>query len=545
MSEPSDVRVVVGRTREWSDVGGTRATGFAFRGEQLLRAEQLARLVDTTPPSALSPLLAELTGSFAAITARPDATYAIVDNIRGIPLYCIDHGGQRIVTDDPLGADTRLRAGDDWTREAELLQTAYVTGHETLLDGVRQVEAGSFLRVPTSPGQPPTSEEWYAFRPGLDPVASDDLVDAAYDTHRAAVERTVRLADDALIAVPLSAGLDSGILAALLARSGIDRDQILTYTYGRPGNRESEVSKGVAGSLGLRWELVPYSETTWQELAAQPWWAEYLVWASALVASPGFADLPAVLELRRRDVLPARSVVVPGHSLGFPAGSYVPGSLLRRRQGSRADVVDAVLATYYKYRSDRVVGQMLGRAADAVADAMRERVDRSLPATSPSMTRAQLVAVSDHWGWKERQAKLIVNSVRVYEHTDLRWAVPWWDRDVVDFWSRVPLRQRVGQRLRHELGQRVGWPASSRSTLDHLQERMDRQVRTLGLESLAKSLRRVARRSTRASRYRNDELACFALFGEERYARSFHGTETPRAMLGEDVLAALDARRPD
>jgi hypothetical protein len=236
---------------------------------------------------------------------------------------------------------------------------------------------------------------------------------------------------------------------------------------------------------------------------------------------------------------------VPGHSLGFPAGSYVPGSLLRRRRGSRDDVVDAVLATYYKYRSNRVVANMLGRSADAIADAMRERVDRSLPATPPSMSRAQLVSVSDHWGWKERQAKLIVNSVRVYEHSDLRWALPWWDREVVDFWARVPLRQRVGQRLRDELGQRVGWPSSSRSTFDHLQERMGRNVRRLGLESLAKSVRRVARRSTRTSRYRNDELACFALFGEERYARSFHGTETPRAMLGEDVLAALDARRPD
>jgi asparagine synthase (glutamine-hydrolysing) len=541
VSRGRGLRVEVGPRRSWSVAGGTHATGFAFRGDTMLDAEQLAAAIDATAPERLPALLASLTGSYAAITERPEATYAIVDGIRGIPLFCVDEDGQRIVTDDPLRVGAPVRATDnDWRRRAELLETAYVTGHETLLDDVRQVEAGSFLRVPTTRGEPVASQEWYAFEPGLDPTSAVNLVETAYDAHQAAVERTIRFAGGALIAVPLSAGLDSGILAGLLARSGIDRDQILTYTYGRPGNRESEVSKRVAESLGLRWEFVAYSESTWQELARQPWWSGYLLWASSLAASPGFSDVPALLDLRRRELIPPGSLVVPGHSLGFPAGSYIPGSLLRRRRGSRADVVDAVLATYYKYRSNQVVGQLLGRPAEEVADAIRERVDRSLPATSPSMSRAQLVAVTDHWGWKERQAKLIVNSVRVYEHLDLRWALPWWDREVVDFWAHVPLRQRVGQRLRHELGQRVGWPSSSRSTFDDLQERVHQHVRVLALDGLAKRLRTIARRSTRRSRYQNDELACFALFGEERYARSFHGTETPRAMLAEDVLAALD-----
>jgi len=535
------VRVVVGPRRQWSAVGRTRATGFAFRGRELLRAEQLAAAVEATAPDALPSLLDDLTGSFAAIKEAPDAVYAVVDNIRGVPLYCVDEGSHYIVTDDPLDASPGVRAtGSDWKVRAELLKSCSVSGPDTLLDRVRQVEAGSLLRLPANPGEPVTSRQWDAFQPNLDPDTSANLVETGYEVHKAAVDRTVQYADDALIVVPLSAGLDSGILATLLVGSGIERDQILTYTFGQTGNRESEVSRHVAESLGLRWELVPYSETTWQELSNQRWWPAYLSFASALAGVPGFEDLPAIVELRRRGLVPDGSVVVPGHTLGFISGSFIPGSLLRRRRGSRSDVVDAVLATYYKYRSDTVIAQLVDRPAAEVTEAIRERADLSVSATAPSMPREQLISLTDEWGWKERQAKLIANSVRTYEHQDLEWALPWWDREVVNFWARVPLRQRVGQRLRRDLAELVGWPTTSRSMLDSLEARLDRQVRVLALDDHAKKLRNLARRSTKRSRYHNDPLACLALFGEERFMQSFHGTETPRALLAEDVLSSLE-----
>ena len=537
-----DVTVVVGPRRKWSIVDGTRATGFAFRENRLLDAEALARLVDAAPIESLSSLLEGLTGSFAIMRETPDAAYAIVDDIRGIPLYRVVDGGQHVVTDDPLHTSPDARArGGDWTTHAELLKSSCVTGADTLLDDVRQVEAGSLLRIPIDPDEAETSERYYRFRPNLDPDTSQDLAEIGVEVHRAAVHRMIRFAGDALIVVPLSAGLDSGILAALLAASEVDREQILTFTFGRPGNRESEVSRRVADTLGLRWEFVPYSESTWEDLARQAWWPEYLAWSSSLAGAPGFTDIPAVFELRRRELLPDGSVVAPGHTLGFISGSFIPGSLLQRRRGSRADVVDGVLGAYYKYRSEDSIGALLGQSATDVTEALRERADRALPATSPSMPREELVSLTEEFGWKERQAKMIVNGVRAYEHQDLRWAVPWWDREVLDFWARVPLRQRVGQVLRRELAELAAWPTSSRSMLDDLQDRLDRTVHVLGLDGPAKRMRNLARRSTKRSRYHQDEMACLALFGEARFLESYEGTQTPRAFLAEDVLSALDA----
>jgi asparagine synthase (glutamine-hydrolysing) len=536
------VRVAFGPCRTWARAGGSHAVGAAFRGHDLLPAESLARLVETTDPDGLPALLRELHGSFAVIKETRGAVYAAVDVIRSIPLFCVSDGATRIVTDDPLRACAGVRSSaSDWHTRAELLATNCVSGPDTLLDDVRQVETGSVVRVPAPPDVV-ESARWFAFGfgAGTEHPQPAHLLDHAVAVHTAAVQRTVRLADGALIAIPLSAGLDSGMLATLLAQEGLDRDQILTYTFGRPGNHESEGSRRVAEALGLRWELVPYSDETWHELSAGPWWHDYLAWGSSLTGVAGFNDLPAVLQLRERGLLPDDSVVVPGHSLDFLAGSHIPGSLLRRTRGTRAAAVDAVLATYFKYRSDETIGRLLGRTPRAVHEALRARAELSVDPASGTLPRAELVALVDRWGWKERQAKMIVNGVRVYEVAGVRWSLPWWDRDVIDFWAGVPLRQRVGERLRHDLAQRIGWPLAARTPLARVQARGEQCVRMLTLDGAAKKLRNLARRSTRASRFRNDELACFALFGEQRSADSYHGTETPRAILAEDLLHALD-----
>jgi asparagine synthase (glutamine-hydrolysing) len=540
-----DIRVVLSSQRPWARAGSTHATGFAFRGATPLPAVELAQVVDATPANHLDGLFAGLTGSFGVVKEAPDAVYAIADVIRGVPLFAVDAGGHHVITEDPLRAMPNLRAaGSDWRVRAELLKSSSVTAGDTLLDAVRQAEAGALLRVPMARTEPITARRYYAWRPNVDPDPRVDLAQAE-DLHRGAIDRVVAAAGDALIAVPLSAGLDSGILAALLAKSAVDRDQVLTFTFGRPGNRESEVSRRVAASLGLRWEFVPYTDEMWHEVARSRWWPQYLAWASSLAGVPEFAEVPALGELRRRGVLPEGSVCMPGHTLGFVSGSFIPGALVRRSRGTRGAVLDAVFTQYYKYRTDEVIGALVDHPAQEVTDALRARAEAAVSPGDGALGREELVSLTEEFGWRERQAKMIVNGVRCYEHHQLRWALPWWDREVLDFWARVPLRQRVGQRLRRELAERVGWPLDARSALDSLQERVERRVRVLAVDDYAKKARNAARRRTRKDRYHQDELAALALVGEERFLRTYDGLQTPRAFLAEDVLAAIDGTAAD
>jgi asparagine synthase (glutamine-hydrolysing) len=41
---------------------------------------------------------------------------------------------------------------------------------------------------------------------------------------------------------------------------------VVALSYGLPSNKEAEISKQVASSLGLPWIFVPYSHQMWREM---------------------------------------------------------------------------------------------------------------------------------------------------------------------------------------------------------------------------------------------------------------------------------------
>jgi len=51
------------------------------------------------------------------------------------------------------------------------------------------------------------------------------------------------------------------------------------------------------------------------------------------------------------------------------------------------------------------------------------------------------------WDWQERQAKFIVNSIRVYEFFGYKWRLPLWDKELIEYWARIPLEKRINRYL--------------------------------------------------------------------------------------------------
>ena len=49
--------------------------------------------------------------------------------------------------------------------------------------------------------------------------------------------------------------------------------------------------------------------------------------------------------------------------------------------------------------------------------------------------------------FNERQAKFIVNSVRAYEFFGYQWRIPLWDVELMDFFLKIGLEQRIQQRI--------------------------------------------------------------------------------------------------
>jgi hypothetical protein len=121
---------------------------------------------------------------------------------------------------------------------------------------------------------------------------------------------------------------------------------------------------------------------------------------------------------------------VPGHSGDFVAGSHIPCAYYHDGEFTKEHLITDIIN--YHYESEN-------------RESFRQRVAEAL-STPEVMSRQQAVDAFELWDWQERQAKYIVNAVRLYEYWGYDWWLPLWDSEFVEFWQHVPLQFRFARR---------------------------------------------------------------------------------------------------
>lgn len=416
--------------RRWHRHGQAAAKGFAFRGGVLLDGPALAAAVDQAGHE-LPAFVAGLSGTFAVawVDAEAGRAHAAVDRIRSTPLF---YGGRYLSDDAHWVADqTQGRAGDPVATASFLLQ-GQVIGAATLIDTVRQVQAGEVASFEAGGW---TTTRYFQYG-DAGPVDADkgEGVEAGRAALETAFGRMLQSVGDRPLVVPLSGGLDSRLVAFMLARMG--RTDTLCFSYGRRAGFEAQTSQRVARALGLRWAFVPYTNRQWHHWYHTPGYQQYRKDAAQLSAIEHEQDWPAVLTLKQQGLLPEGAVFVPGHSGDFIAGSHLPETLFQ--PGAPLDPADWIWRKYFRLFPQAHLPASVRAQVLAAIRATWHHQDPKAP--------WEAARLFEQYGWQERQAKMIVNSVRAYEHHGFDWRVPLWDAALLDYWPQRPLADRHHKR---------------------------------------------------------------------------------------------------
>jgi asparagine synthase (glutamine-hydrolysing) len=386
-------------------------------------------------------LLAALPCTFAVVLECDGQICAAVDHLRGHPLFYSRTPGGVDIIDDPYAGDGNqsLRA-DDRLPIAEFQLAGYVTGRDTLSTGLKALQSGEFLRVFGNTEAPII--EVGRYRPTIhEPAlpAGADLNALLMQTCDEIFAELCAGIRDRQIVLPLSSGVDSRFIAAMLKRHGHER--ILTFTYGRPENWEVDGSRRVAQHLGMDWRFVEYDRQRWRAWFQSPEMARYARYSSRHVATPHVQDWPAIMELHRQGLLQPDAVFIPGHT-GILISNRLEARILALPGTERLDqLTDQLLMHHF----------MLQRMRRVIANPaeVKDRVRALLPdaaATDPH----RLLNAYYNFEATERHSKMLINSVRGYEFWGYQWALPLWDGRLVKLWARVPWEGRYAKRAFRE-----------------------------------------------------------------------------------------------
>ena len=394
-------------------------------------------LIDNDNHVELKDFLNQLNGFFAIVIQRDNSIFAAVDRVRSMPLFYGQIDEQVFLSDDAEWV--RQNVGDlelNLTAREEFLWAGYVTGSETLFLHVNQIQAGEFLRISLNKNGLYLQRHRYYQYSHTEPdrkVNEDTLIDELSAVSEKIVRRLIEYANGRQIVVPLSSGYDSRLIVSLLRR--LKYENVLTFSYGAPGNYESAVSQSVAKALNYPWEFVRYSNTTWRSCWKTEERKEYQWWASNWTSLPVFQDWPAVWQLKKAEKLEYNAVFAPGHSADLLAGSRSIGfpHLYDSNEMDIEQVIYSIIKFNYSLQTLSEQNKLL----------IKEKILGNFAVPDHKNKASAFEA----WDIQERQAKFIINSDRVYEFWGYDWYLPFWEKDFIDFWQKIPLYLKKNENL--------------------------------------------------------------------------------------------------
>lgn len=372
-------------------------------------------------------------GCFACVVEGGRYLFAAVDKIRSIPLF-YDRAGMVSDSADALDVLTpQMLEGSD--AFSEYLMTGFVSGSDTLNPNVWQIPAGHYLVLDKVSGSLSLHAYYRYLHEKEDGRDSAELIKDMHEMHIGLVERLIISLKGRQAVIPLSGGYDSRLLAYLLRDAGYSN--LLAFSYGAKGNPEARISQKVASYLNIPWLFVEYTHQSWYQAYSSEERKAHYRYAFNSVSSPHIQDWQAIKSLKERGLLDEDAVIIPGHSADFLQNGHLPPVYARGGNFSKEELIAQIIAKHYR----------LWQNADGVEIAgFEKRITKSI-AIPDEMSALQSAALFEYFDMQERQAKFIVNSLRVYEDLGYAWRLPFWDDAMLSYWLDIPLQYRVGRRL--------------------------------------------------------------------------------------------------
>ncbi|MHC1756143.1 MAG: asparagine synthase-related protein [Methanosarcina sp.] len=420
--------------------------GNIFFENKLLSPEKLAELVslltckeDQGKKKETEDFLEKLNGEFALVAETKNTIFCAVDKTRSIPLFYIKTKNSFIVSDSAYYLKDKINQHLNEENAAEFMVAGYVTGNETLFDDIKQIRNGEFL-IYQKNEKHLKSCCYFRFLHGdyceLPETGLLEMLDQTLvNTFTRLIESTSK--QGKRLIVPLSGGLDSRIIVAMLKRLGVN--DVICMSYGRKGSRESEISRHVAEALGYEWFFVEYTTKKWRQCYNSKEADLFRIWAGNLSSLPHMQDFPAVKELKVQGKIPENSVFVPGHSGDMLAGSHIPPYCLDNSAdfNSEAYLAASLKKHYNLWQWPYEQG---------LENIFKQRISKSTSGLEIKDNETFANAI-EYFDFNERQAKFIINSVRVYEFFGCEWRIPFWDTELIKFFLKVPMEYRINQVL--------------------------------------------------------------------------------------------------
>jgi asparagine synthase (glutamine-hydrolysing) len=358
-----------------------------------------------------------ISGCFLLIIKKEHTIVLVSDIIRSYPIFYGFHQNRIFITDTlEEFQNDRGHLTIDYDKLEEFIASGTVYGNRTVYKHVYGLQAAEIVIIRDNDI---CSKRYFEYKPTENPVQTSTMDELIHGLDKVLLSVFSRMINQGpnvhRWVIPLSGGHDSRIIVNYMYRLGVKN--VVCFSYGSPNNEQSNISKQVSDALGYEWHFVEYTEQKWYDLFEKGIFDKCIRYAFNGVSNPHLQDLLAVFELKSHGIIIDTDIIIPGHTPIIASERNDTELDIK----SREKAIECVYSDYFVKNKRKFDKKIIKSIEDIYSEADQ----------MPENFQAFIF-------WQERQSKFLANSVRSYELLGLKSQMPFWDRELVDFWLKLP-----------------------------------------------------------------------------------------------------------
>jgi asparagine synthase (glutamine-hydrolysing) len=415
------------------------------------QTDKLIERLNSTQPTTLEgarSFLRDTSGNFSLIVYINNVLFASVDKIRTFPLYIKKENALVSILGRPREQFSEVFEQDieSWN---PLSMSSYTIGRRTLHKDISGLRAGEFLYIDSK--NFPLIESYYIYSPWKfdNKITLQSAKTELTDITLKLLGSIAQKHKGKKIIIPLSAGVDSRLIASGFRELGIKN--ISCISYGQKGNFEATAAKKIAKQLGYDWHFIELDKQKFSSFKSSKDFQNYHFFCESLTSVPFYQDIVALRELKKI-FLPKETIIINGNSGDFISGGHILESLTssNNREESTANIIQETIQKHFSLwkslknsKNLKVLEKQLSEEIDFIygIDSLEK----------PGW------AIYECLEFLNRQTKYVISGQWNYDFMGFSWELPLWSEEYLHFWQKVPYEFKNNQKLYKDWSLENNW----------------------------------------------------------------------------------------
>ena len=250
------------------------------------------------------------------------------------------------------------------------------------------------------------------------------------------IDRLIKKSNNRTIIIFMSGGLDSRLILSKLVEKGYKK--ILAFSYGIRGNSDSKIAKEICEKLNVKWQHITTQKSDYYNFFKKTEVVNFFKFSDGLSTVPNFQDFLPVFKLKKYLVKTKNYLIVNGQTGDFISGGHIPLKIYFK-ENSKKRIVKEIFSKHFSlWDQNNLITKITKKNLEKKIDKFKNLKEYK---------KSEPEDIYEIWEYYERQVKFIIQGQRIYDYFGFDWYLPFWDGEVIRFWSEMPLELRKNQYL--------------------------------------------------------------------------------------------------